>query len=217
MDSVIKSFGRNQVLTDIYLSCRRGEIIGLLGRNGCGKSTLLKIIFGSLAANQKYVKVDGKSIHSLWDRNHLISYLPQHNFLPDHIRIKTLINFLCNEKAKKQLLTNRLIVKTLKLKGRQLSGGEKRALEILITIYSDAKYILLDEPFNGIAPVYIDNIKQTIRQESASKGFILTDHDYHNILNTCNRLLYMHDGGTRNIHSISDLEQWGYVPPIKGV
>ena len=98
-----------------------------------------------------------------------------------------------------------------------MSVGEKRALEILITIYSDAKYILLDEPFNGIAPVYIKEIRNIIRQESASKGFILTDHDYHNILNTCDKLIYLHDGGTRNIHSIYDLEQWGYVPPKKGI
>jgi ABC-type multidrug transport system ATPase subunit len=81
-DSVRKQIGNKQILNDVFISCKPGQIVGLLGRNGSGKSTLLKIIFGSLNADNKYVAVDGKKIDSLFDNRNLINYLPQDNCLP---------------------------------------------------------------------------------------------------------------------------------------
>lgn len=72
VDSVMKSFGTKQVLTDVFLTCGPGEILGLLGRNGAGKSTLLKIIFGSLTADQKFVKIGNKIIITDHDYRNVI-------------------------------------------------------------------------------------------------------------------------------------------------
>jgi len=97
-------------------------------------------------------------------------------------------------------------------KSDQLSGGEKRLLEILLITYSNAKYILIDEPFNGIAPIYKEEIKMRIKEQSINKGFIITDHDYWNILDLSTRIILMHDGGTKEIKNKKDLEYWGYIP-----
>jgi len=211
-DSIMKSFDTKMVLTDIFLSCEPGEIIGLLGRNGSGKSTLLKIIFGALKADQKFVKANEKMIHRLQDRTGLISYLPQDNFLPPHVSVRTMISMLCNKTTVNELIEKPYLKKTLSRRGKQLSGGEKRVIEIFLTIYSDAKYILLDEPFNGVAPLYIEDIKQTIRREAKNgKGFILTDHDYRNIIDVSDRIILLHDGGTKKIKDLVELEKWGYL------
>ena len=96
VDSVAKSFGMKVVLSDVYLSCEKGEIVALLGRNGSGKSTLLKIIFGSLRPDNKFVRVENKLIRNIFDNRGLINYLPQHKFLPENLKAATIINLFCN-------------------------------------------------------------------------------------------------------------------------
>ena len=205
VDSVMKAFGTKQVLTDVFLTCGQGEIIGLLGRNGSGKSTLLKIIFGSLAADQKFVKIGDKIINGIFDNRNLIKYLPQDNFIPNHIKITTIISLFCDKENGSLIKSNEWIKPMLGKKSNQLSGGEKRLLEILLIIHSNAKYVLIDEPFNGIAPIYKEVIKNLIKEQSKNKGFIITDHDYWNILDLSTRIILMHDGGTKEIKSTDEL------------
>jgi len=212
VDSVIKSFGTKQVLTDVFLSCSQGEILGLLGRNGSGKSTLLKIIFGSLIADQKFVKIGNKIISGLFDNRNLVNYLPQHHFLPNHIKVTTIISLFCDKENVSSIKGNELIKPMLGKKSNQLSGGEKRLLEILLIVHSNARYILIDEPFNGIAPIYKEDIKDLIKEQSKNKGFIITDHDYRNILDIATRIILIHDGGTKEIKNKNELEYWGYIP-----
>ena len=212
VDSVTKSFGIRQVLTDIFLSCNEGEIIGLLGRNGAGKSTLLKIIFGSMQADFKFVRIGDKRINGLYDNRNLINYLPQHSFLPNHLKISHIIKLFCEKANAGLIAANELISPLIHKKARQLSGGEKRLVEIFLIIYSNATYILIDEPFNGIAPIYKEVIKNMIREQSKKKGFIITDHDYRNILDLSTRIVLIHDGGTKEIKNKEELEFWGYIP-----
>ena len=212
VDSVMKSFGTKQVLTDVFFTCRQGEILGLLGRNGTGKSTLLKIIFGSLFADQKYVKIEDKIITGLFDNRNLIKYLPQDHFLPNHIKVTTIISLFCDKENGSSIKGNELIKPMLGKKSNQLSGGEKRILEILLIIYSDARYILIDEPFNGVDPIYKESIKSMIKDQSKDKGFIITDHDYRNIIDISTRMILIHDGGTKAIRNKKDLQYWGYIP-----
>jgi len=212
VDSVFKNFGTKQVLTDIYISCNKGEIVGLLGRNGSGKSTLLKIIFCSLKADLKYVKVGNKIINGLFENRNLIKYLPQESFLPNHLKLKTIINLFCNKKNSSLISENLLIKPLLNRKSKELSGGEKRIFEIFLIIYSNAEYILIDEPFNGISPVFKEEIKRLIQEQSKYKGFIVTDHDHRNIMDIATKTILIYDGGTRVLKDKSELEYWGYVP-----
>lgn len=211
VDSVIKSYGTRQVLTDIYVSCTKGEIIGLLGRNGSGKSTLLKIIFGSLSADAKFIRIGNQLITGLYDNRKLVNYLPQHSCMPNHLKVSTIISLFCDKRNAALVIANEHIKPLLNKRSKQLSGGEKRIVEIFMLIHSDAKYILIDEPFNGIDPLLKEEIKSLIRTHSATKGFIVTDHDYRNILDIATKILLLHDGGTKPIAKKEDLSYWGYA------
>ncbi|WKN44745.1 ATP-binding cassette domain-containing protein [Tunicatimonas pelagia] len=211
-DSIIKSFGIKQVLTDVFVSCKTGEIVGLLGRNGSGKSTLLKIIFGSLSADSKMVKVDHKIIRKVSDSHRYINYLPQDGYLPSHLKIANIINIVCEPTQAEIVKSHRLVVPLLNKTSKQLSGGERRVLEILLIVYSYSKFSLLDEPFNGIAPIYKDEIKDIIQEQSKEKGFIITDHDYRNVLDIATKVILIHDGGTRVMKDTNELAEWGYLP-----
>jgi len=212
VDSVMKSFGTKQVLTDVYLSCRKGEVVGLLGRNGSGKSTLLKIIFGSLTADRKFVTVDGKIPQGWFGNGKLLKYLPQDGLLPDNLKIRIAINMLCDKQQAKLLLQHPCILPHMDKCCKHLSGGEKRLIEVLVLIHSEAKFVMIDEPFNGISPIYKDEIKRLILEQSENKGFIVTDHDYRNILDVATRVVLIFDGGTKEMKNKGELVKWGYLP-----
>jgi len=212
VDSVLKSFGTKQILTDIFISCQTGMITGLLGRNGTGKSTLLQIIFGTMTADRKFVKINDTVIKSTFDRRKYLKYLPQKSFLPEHISIKTAIRLFCDQINSNLVENHDFIKPLLNRKSRQLSGGERRLVEVFLIVFSDALFVLLDEPFNGIAPLYRTEIKRVIKEQANRKGFIITDHDYRNILDLSTNIILLHDGGTKVIKNESELVDLGYIP-----
>jgi ABC-type multidrug transport system ATPase subunit len=214
VDSVIKSFGTKQILTDIFLSCYKGEIIGVLGRNGSGKSTLMKIIFGTLKAERKYVRVGNKVIHSIFDNRNKVKYLPQDSFLPNHLKLKTVINLFCNKNDALLIAENEFIKPLLNRKSSEMSSGEKRVAEIFLIIYSNSDFVLIDEPFNGVAPIIKEEIIKLIRNQSEFKGFVVTDHDYRNVFEVSTKKILLFDGGTKSINTVDDLRYWGYLPEI---
>ena len=211
-DSIIKHYGPLRVLSDIYISCSRGEVVGLIGRNGCGKSTLMKIIFGSLAADQKYVSVNNRQLTSLAESIRLIRYLPQDNFLPGNTRLIELIGLFDGSFDTRGFLADPLVSELLNCKPNQMSGGERRIAEILMILYSGSGYLLLDEPFNGVAPIHKEAIKELIRKKAAGAGILISDHDYRNVLDVSDRLLMIYDGGIKTIADENELMFWGYLP-----
>ncbi len=94
---------------------------------------------------------------------------------------------------------------------KQLSGGERRLLEIFLIVCSDAKFVLIDEPFNGIAPIYKDEIKRILKEQTKKKGFIVTDHDYINILDFSSRIFVLYEGATKIVRDSKDLIKYGYL------
>ncbi|MHA4896322.1 ATP-binding cassette domain-containing protein [Pedobacter sp. PWIIR3] len=212
VDSVRKHFNGRQILNDVYLQCLPGEIVGLLGRNGSGKSTLLKIIFGSVPADYKYVTIEGQPADTLYKNKGLIGYLPQDHFLPNYLKAKTLISCFCDKKGTARMVEDDFLQPLLNKKSSQLSGGELRILEIMMLLNSGSKYLLFDEPFNGIAPIYIDVIKDTIKRYSANKGIIITDHDYRNVLDISTRSILIDAGNTKPVKEFDDLITFGYLP-----
>ncbi|RZK43190.1 MAG: ATP-binding cassette domain-containing protein [Pedobacter sp.] len=212
IDSVSKHFGLRPILNDVFISCNVGDIIGLLGRNGSGKSTLMKIIFGSLDADYKYVRIDEKVIKNITDNRDLLQYLPQHSFLPTNVSIKRIISTLCNLEEALLLFKIDLIRPFLGNRSSELSGGELRLIESLILIYAKSKYVLLDEPFSGLAPLHVEIIKEHIKFMSRKKGFIITDHDYANVLKVSTSLILLQDGKTRKIDHPDQLVEYSYLP-----
>ena len=86
-DSIQLEFGLRKILSDVYLKVETGYITGLLGRNGAGKSCLMNIIYGSLEASDKSVRLDGKAIFHAYKSSHILLYLPQFNFIPPRLKV----------------------------------------------------------------------------------------------------------------------------------
>jgi lipopolysaccharide export system ATP-binding protein len=214
-DSIRKEFGNNQVLTDIYLRCQPGDIIGLLGRNGSGKTTLLKIIFGTLHTNYKFIRINNKIIDRPFKTKNNVAYLSQDNFLPKSITVKQVIEIFSDVIDPERFLDDEVISKVTGTKIRDLSGGESRYIEVKLLLSLDTLFVLLDEPFNGISPLHIGLIKEMIIENSKRKGIILTDHDYRNVLDVANKYYLLFDGGLKQIKTKQDLIDWGYVPDSK--
>ena len=211
IDSVTKSYNNTVILSDVFLSCKKGEIKGLIGRNGSGKSTLLKLVFGTEKPDSKFIRIGNKIIRNISDGRNLINYLPQDNFLPNNISIQSLIHLFLQKDNRKIVLENEHIKPLLKKKNQDLSGGEKRIIEILLIIHSDAEFILLDEPFNGVSPIVRDYIIEYIKKMKPSKGYIITDHDYENVINIADKIVYLQDGYLKEIKHKSELVELGYI------
>ncbi|MAB84368.1 MAG: ABC transporter ATP-binding protein [Cryomorphaceae bacterium] len=211
IDSLTKSYNNKVILSDIFISCDKGEIKGLIGRNGSGKSTLLKIVFGTEKAESKFVRVGNKVIKNISDGRNLINYLPQDNFLPDNISIKSLINLFLQKENRKIVLENEYVKPLLNKKNQDLSGGERRIIEILLIIHSNAEFILLDEPFNGVSPIMRDYIIEYIKKMKSSKGYIITDHDYENVINLADSIVYLQSGFLKEIKDKIELVELGYM------
>jgi len=212
VDSIRKSFGDKQVLTDISLKCQPGDIIGLLGRNGTGKSTLLKIIFGTLFTDYKFIRINDEILTQPFKSNNTIAYLPQDNFLPKNITVKKVVEIYSDDFDQKKFLEDDVLSKVTGTKIGNLSGGESRYLEVKLLLSLDSVFVLLDEPFNGISPLHIELIKAMILNKSSKKGIILTDHDYRNVLDVANKYYLLFDGGLKLVKTKQDLIDWGYVP-----
>lgn len=212
VDSVTQSFGEKIILRDIYISCETGKIVGLLGRNGSGKSTLLKIIFGTERGNTQFIRVDDKVLQHQADRKNRISYLPQHFFLPKNIAVKHLIPLFCNTESSKQLFQLDLIQPFLYHSAKRLSGGERKIVEALLMIYSDNKFVLLDEPFNGLSPKMIHRLQEIIKDQSQNKGIIISDHRYQEVLDISDEIYLLSDSCLKKITTMEELKLYNYLP-----
>lgn len=212
-DSVHLEFDGRKILQDIYLDCRQGEVVGLLGRNGCGKSSLLRVIFGSLKPTYKHVSIDDKHIYKGYDDGR-VAYLPQHNYLPQNIKIQNLAGTIIDPQFTDEFTSLSIYQDHHHKKPGQLSGGELRQLETLMCIYSRADFILLDEPFTHVSPVQAEMFKGVIRKCAEVKGIIVTDHQYYNILDVADRIVLITDGSTKAIKSPDDLIRYGYISHI---
>ena len=213
VDSVMISFGDKKILNGCYIKCETGDIIGILGRNGCGKSSLLKIIFGTLPTYNKFIRINQQVYEQPYKQGNLIAYLPQHNFLPQNISVKKIIDLYISALDKRENIMNDLRLKHhLSKRISELSGGELRYLEISLLVNLDIKFILLDEPFSKVEPLYKEIIIDMIKKHSATKGFIITDHDYTNIIAASNHIILINNGVSKSIDNLIELESGNYVP-----
>lgn len=211
-DSIIATIGGRKILSDVYLRCQSGEVVGVLGRNGAGKSTLLKLIFGTLPTEDRSIRIDGNVIQTPYLRGKWIAYLPQQGFLPKNIPIGKIVSLFVDEDKRKKVLADERIKPHLRKRIKELSGGEQRYLEILLLVNLQVKFILLDEPFSGIEPLYQDKVTDLINEYRPEKGFIVTDHVYKKIIGISDKLLLIDQGKTIPITKPEELEQFSYVP-----
>lgn len=211
VDSVLKRFDGKLVLSDVFIKCETNDIIGLLGRNGSGKSTLLKIIFGTISADTKFIKIDKIPKIKNTPLFDAISYLSQNNFIPEHFTVKKAIALSIAKQNRVAFYEDKMIQLILHNKISHLSGGELRYLEIKLILENPSKFVLLDEPYNGLSPIMIEKINELIIEKSKHKGIIITDHNYENVIKISTKLILMKDGKTHHIEHKKELIEKGYL------
>lgn len=133
--------------------------------------------------------------------------------IPHHITVSQVIKLTLNRRDINEFATDSIINPFLNNQVNSLSGGELRYLEIKLLLSLPSKFILLDEPFNGLSPILAEVIIEMIKQYSKSKGIILTDHDYHNVMDVANKYYLLNDGCLKAINDKEDLINWGYLNP----
>ena len=189
LKDISKKFKSKIALNKINLSFDQKQIYGLLGPNGSGKTTLFNIIAGFLQPDSGEICLNKKNLinYKLNDRSLFgISYLPQEasifrdlNVYENILSIAQLFHKKSNAKNISDKLINLFsLEKFVNTKGKLLSGGERRRTEIARALASNPKYLLLDEPFAGIDPIAIEDVKETIlKLKNSGIGIIITDHN----------------------------------------
>ncbi len=211
IDSVQKSFDNKNILSDVYLKCETNDIIGLLGRNGSGKSTLLKIIFGITSADFKFIRIDGSVKTKTKDLFNEISYLPQDNCIPSVFTVKKAIELSISKDRIPEFYSDEMMRKMLDKKISHLSGGELRYLEIKIILNNSSKFVLLDEPYNGLSPLMVEKVNELIAVNSKTKGIIISDHNYENVIKVSTKLVLLKEGKAHHLLSKNELIEKGYL------
>lgn len=207
IEDIVKDYNSKNVINNISMSINPGEIIGLLGPNGAGKTTLFYIIMGLIRPNSGQIKLDGHDITNLamYSRARLgISYLPQEPSIFRGMNVRDNINCVLeitekNSKLRKIKLEKLIEIfgleKIQKSSARVLSGGERRRVEIARSIATQPKYILMDEPFSGVDPIAIEEIKKIIKSLSDNNiGIIITDHNVRDTLSLVDRAYLIYEG-----------------------
>ena len=186
---ITKNFKSKLALKEVSLDFSSEKIYGLMGPNGSGKTTLFNIIAGFLSPNEGQILLNGEEISdlSLENRTKLgISYLPQEPSIFRDMNVYDNIYSIAelfHSKIDAIKITNNLIDQFslhnfVKTQGKLLSGGERRRAEIARALASNPKFLLLDEPFAGIDPIAIEEVKSTIlKLKNLDIGIIITDHN----------------------------------------
>lgn len=211
--NLAKNFKGRDVVKDVSIEICQSQIVGLLGPNGAGKTTCFYMIVGLIQADSGRVLLDQKDMTQLpiHDRaRHGLSYLPQESSIFRNLTVEE--NVLAILQARQELSREQTEEKLEQLleefsiehirysKGMSLSGGERRRTEIARTLATDPKFILLDEPFAGVDPISVSDIKTIINQlKDRGIGILLTDHNVRETLDICEKAYIVSEG-----HVIAD-------------
>ncbi|MBU1304066.1 MAG: LPS export ABC transporter ATP-binding protein [Alphaproteobacteria bacterium] len=205
--SLAKSFGKRVVVRDVSIALRRGEAVGLLGPNGAGKTTVFTMIMGLVKPDAGSIQMDGRDITRLplFQRGQLgIGYLPQEPSIFRGLTVTgnimaVLENHISDRKARKARLASLLeefsIQHLASSSALALSGGERRRVEIARALAADPAFMLLDEPFAGVDPIAVAEVKGLVRQlTQRGIGVLITDHAVRETLGLVDRAYVIHGG-----------------------
>ena len=204
---ISKSIKDKQIVSGISFDVQSGDIFGLLGPNGAGKTTTFYIIAGLVKASYGNIFLDGEDISNtpMHQRsNRGIKYLPQEPSIFQNLSVYENLYGLAelsfqNKKDIKNFIDISMEEFNLSnisdLKGRQLSGGQRRKVEIARTLAAEPKIILLDEPFAGIDPIAIEDIKNVLEKLLKKNiGILITDHNVRETLEICSKAAIINNG-----------------------
>ena len=227
-DQLSKSYGGRRVVNGVSLKVEQGEVVGLLGPNGAGKTTTFYMIVGLTAPDSGSVLINQTDITDvpmyLRARSHHISYLPQEPSVFRKLSVEE--NILAVLEAQtlswherrermESLLDQLGLAQVRKNRGYQLSGGERRRLEIARALCIRPAFILLDEPFSGIDPIAVLDLQKIIFDlKNSGIGVLVTDHNVRETLSVTDRAYIINEG---RIFRTGTPEQLGNDPEVKRV
>ena len=202
-----KSYSKKVVIRDVTLELGRGEVVALLGPNGSGKTTCFYLIAGLVTPEGGKVIVDGRDVTTLpmYRRAKLgIGYLPQEmsifRGMTVEDNIMSILEIAVPEKRKRrkrleELLSEFSIEHLRRASALALSGGERRRVEIARCLAAGPKYVLLDEPFAGVDPIAVGEIRHLVADlKNRGIGVLITDHNVQETLQIVDRAYILHDG-----------------------
>ncbi|GGY69447.1 LPS export ABC transporter ATP-binding protein [Marinobacter zhanjiangensis] len=203
-----KRYKQKKVVIDVSLSIESGQIVGLLGPNGAGKTTCFYMIVGLVPADHGHISIDGKDITPLPMHGRArqgIGYLPQEASVFRKLSVSDNImailetrkglNRRQREEKMEELMQEFHITHLRDSAGMALSGGERRRVEIARALAMEPAFILLDEPFAGVDPISVSDIKQIIRHlRDKNIGVLITDHNVRETLDICEKAYIVSNG-----------------------
>ena len=208
IENIKKSYDEKLAVDDISFEINRGETVGILGPNGAGKTSLFYIIAGLIRCDSGKLSLSGTELKnkSISERTAMgLSYLPQESSIFRGLSVEQNIYAALeqrkdlNQEEKKfklsELLEEFNLKEFSKTQGIKLSGGERRRTEIARSLASNPKFILLDEPFAGIDPIAVSDLKNTIRSLNKKNiGVLISDHNVRDTMNICSKVLVVNKG-----------------------
>lgn len=203
-----KSYKQRQVVKDVSLKVKRGQVVGLLGPNGAGKTTCFYMMVGIVAADKGRISLDGRDLSAspVHERAQAgIGYLPQEASVfrklsvADNIlailETRTDLSPQQRQQQLEQLLEEFHLTHLKSSLGMSLSGGERRRVEIARALALDPSFILLDEPFAGVDPISVADIQKIIQHLKARQlGVLITDHNVRETLAICDHAYIVNEG-----------------------
>ena len=205
--SLHKTYGRREVVSDVSLQVRKGEIVGLLGPNGAGKTTMFYMLTGMIRPTSGRVMMMGEDVTTMpmYRRARQgLGYLAQEPSVftrlsvEDNLRLVLEMSGLShNDQAERlELLLNELRIGHIrKSRANTLSGGERRRTEIARSLVMDPKFILLDEPFAGVDPIAVEEIQRIVVElRERGIGVLITDHNVRETLSITDRAYLLYNG-----------------------
>ena len=208
VENLYKTYDKKAVVDGISFEITSGETIGILGPNGAGKTTLFYMIAGLVAIDSGKIYLSGKELNqkSISERTSLgLTYLPQESSIFKGLTVEANIlsaleqrkdlNHKESQKELDSLLGDFGLHGLSKTLGIKLSGGERRRTEIARSVASNPKFILLDEPFAGIDPIAVSDLKNIMHSlNEKGIGVVISDHNVRDTMNICTKVLIVNKG-----------------------
>ncbi len=175
-------YGHKTILDGLQLNLQTGDIVGLLGRNGAGKSSLMQVLSGSIKKSSYKAFLDDNAVDLRDQSQQLVGYLPQDPFLMKGLKVTDAVQAIHENPEQQDLILYEPMIHAMHHKKvGVLSMGERRFLEFLIIFYLPHRFVMLDEPFSGLAPLQIERVKEVITTNGKHKGILLSDHYYRHV------------------------------------
>ena len=194
-----KSFGSNQVLKGVDLELAEGKITAILGPNGSGKTTMIKSILGMVIPDEGKIEIDGNDIAGQWKYRSSLSYLPQIARFPENLTIKELVSMI-KDLNPKPTNEDRIIQlfglqEYMGKRLRNLSGGTRQKVNIVLSFMYDNKLLIMDEPTAGLDPVALIRLKEIIQEErSKNKTILFTTHIISLVEELADEIIFLLEG-----------------------